>query len=139
MSVAMNVVEAGRSLRRDQGVKLRHPLALVKVSANQVLTHSALEKIIIEELNVKQLSWESSADDQLKVEFDFEITAELKQEAQVRDLIREIQDLRRKAELGLNDQVELALPAWPKKWQAEIEAKTNTHLVKGDKLELILK
>ncbi len=139
MSVAMNVVEAGRSLRRDQGVKLRHPLALVKVSANQVLTHSALEKIIIEELNVKQLSWVSSADDQLKVEFDFEITAELKQEAQVRDLIREIQDLRRKAELGLNDQVELALPDWPEKWQAEIEAKTNTHLVKGDKLELILK
>jgi hypothetical protein len=55
-----------------------------------------------------------------------------------RDLIREIQDLRRKAQLAVDEKVIFELPSWPEKWQREIESKTNTLLKKGDKMRLVL-
>lgn len=138
MSIVVKVVEMGRSLRRDQGVKLRHPLAsaTVKISRN-LYFHDELENLIVQELNVKKIIWQVETDlVEPSLEYDLVLTPELKEEAQARDLIREIQDLRRKQKLKIDEQVELELPDWPKDWQKEIEQKTNTRLVKGEKLKL---
>ena len=138
MNLVMKIVEMGRSIRRDKGIKLRHPLSKLTVKGSVSLTYKDLSKIITEELNVKQLCWKSGHDDELQVRYDLTLSADLKQEALARDLIREIQDLRRKAQLAVDEKVIFELPSWPEKWQREIESKTNTLLKKGDKMRLVL-
>jgi isoleucyl-tRNA synthetase len=137
MSLIEQIVEQGRSLRRDKQIKLRHPLASLKVSLKKPLKYqSELEQLLLNELNVKAVYWSQGAEN-LEVDYDYELTPALKQEAEARDLIRSIQNLRRKAKLKLNEEVEVELPAWPKDWQSEIESRTNTKLKKGDKMRLV--
>ncbi|MEA2056260.1 MAG: isoleucine--tRNA ligase [Patescibacteria group bacterium] len=137
MEVIEKVVEKGRGLRRDKQVKLRHPLASLEVSLTQPLQHQKeFENLVKNELNVKKVMWKQDLDE-LEVDYDFVLTVELKTEAKAKDLIRKIQDLRRKALLKINDQVVVELPDWPHEWQQEIESKTNTTLKKGEKLKLV--
>jgi isoleucyl-tRNA synthetase len=136
MSLIEQIVEQGRSLRRDKQIKLRHPLASLKVSLKKALKYqSELEQLLLNELNVKAVYWSQGADN-LEVDYDYELTPALKQEAEARDLIRSIQNLRRKAKLDLDEEVEIELPAWPEEWRSEIESRTNTKLKKGDKMRL---
>jgi isoleucyl-tRNA synthetase len=137
MSLIEQIVEQGRSLRRDKQIKLRHPLASLKVSLKKALKYqSELEQLLLNELNVKAVYWSQGADN-LEVDYDYELTPALKQEAEARDLIRSIQNLRRKAKLDLDEEVEIELPAWPEEWRSEIESRTNTKLKKGDKMRLV--
>ncbi len=137
MAVIVDLVEQGRSLRRDQQLKLRHPLASIQVSLPQKLSYQKqLESLLKNELNVKAVNWQLGAK-QLSLAYDYELTPELKAEAQARDLIRAIQNLRRQAKLKIDEVVKVQVPAWPQAWQAEIEAKTNTQLVQGEQLELV--
>jgi len=137
MAVVEKIVEKGRSLRRDKQLKLRHPLASVEVKLEQELKYQEqLSVLLRNELNVKKVIWEVGADE-LEVDYDFVLTDELKAEAEARDLIREISNLRRKAKLKIDDQAVVSLPDWPEEWQAEIESRTNTTLQKGDELKLV--
>ncbi|MBU0579335.1 hypothetical protein KJ628_05220, partial [Patescibacteria group bacterium] len=61
----------------------------------------------------------------------------LKAEGEARELMRDIQKLRKKAGLKLTAQVNAQVPSWPIDWQKEIEAKTNTLLSKGLELRII--
>jgi isoleucyl-tRNA synthetase len=136
MQVVEKIVELGRSLRRDKQIKLRHPLAKVKVELSQPLAaQNELEALIKNELNVKEVEW-LQAEEKLAVDYDFELTPALKQEAEAKDLIRKIQNKRRKAGLKISDQAEVHLPAWPQDWQQEIEERTNTSLTKADEFQL---
>ncbi len=137
MNQLVNIVELGRSLRRDKQLKLRHPLAGITVWNSQELSYQlALQDLILNELNVKAVKWEQDGD-KLRVEYNCQMTPELEAEAEARDLIREIQDLRRQAGLNLDQQAVIELPAWPQAWRSEIETKTNTTLTKGAKIKLI--
>ncbi len=139
MKVVEKIVEKGRGLRRDNQIKLRHPLASVKVSLDQGLTYRAeLEKLIQNELNVKQVEW-IKQQEELKVDYDFELTPALEKEAEARDLIRKIQNKRRKAQMKIADQAIVELPEWPKEWQDQIEDRTNTTLRQADQFALISK
>ncbi|MBD3250565.1 MAG: isoleucine--tRNA ligase [Candidatus Pacebacteria bacterium] len=136
MKTVADIVEIGRSLRRDKQVKLRHPLASLELGLpDQIKYQAQLEQLLLEELNVKQVNWIKT--DTLSVDYDYQLTPELKAEARARDLIREIQDLRRKAKLKLDDQAEVQVPDWPQDWQEEIQNRTNTTLVQGDELKLV--
>jgi isoleucyl-tRNA synthetase len=59
MRLAMKVCSLGRSARSKAGIKLRQPLALAKVAAEQPIIDriKAYEDIIVDELNVKELSF----------------------------------------------------------------------------------
>ncbi len=139
MAKVTEIVELGRGIRRDKGLKLRHPLASAVIKTNTPLSYQdELSELIKHELNIKEVYWEVEADQsELKLEYDFDITPDLKQEAEVRDLIREIQNLRRKAKLDVEAEVVLQLPDWPENWQEEIETKTNTQLVQGDEMKIV--
>lgn len=132
MAVVVKLVELGRGMRRDQGLKLRHPLASVSIKVSNSFTYQdELTELIAQELNVKKISWIVEPDlAEPSLEYDLTLTPALQQEAQARDLIREIQDLRRQEKLKIDEQVELELSDWPHDWQQEIEQKTNTKLIK---------
>lgn len=137
MELIQDIVELGRSRRREKQIKLRHPLASLKVGLDRTLKHQdQLETLLLNELNVKQVNWARS-DAGLSVDYDYQLTPELEAEAWAKDLIREIQDMRRKASLKIDDEVVVELPDWPQDWQNEIQERTNTSLTKGAKMKLV--
>ncbi len=142
MDQVAQLVELGRRFRAERGIKLRHPLAKVILSLNSPLQYQKeLESLIKNELNVKQVEWietQTQDDCELSVDYDLEVTPKLEKEAQARDLIREIQVLRKKAGLPIDQEVNAFVPSWPNAWRDEIEARTNTRLKKGGELSLDL-
>jgi hypothetical protein len=136
MSQVMELVESGRRLRAEQGVKLRHPLALLSISLESKPKHfKELELLISQELNVKQVLWVEKKGE-ASLEYDFILTPQLKEEATARDLIRDIQTMRKEAKLPIHQQATVQLLDWPSVWQNEIEHKTNTHLKVGNQMKL---
>ena len=110
-------------------------MSKLTVAATGKKPQNNLLRVIAKELNVKQVNWQSG--DELKVELDFTLTAKLKAEGEARELMRNIQKLRKKAGLQLNQHVEVEVPDFSSAWQKEIETKTNTKIIQGTKLRII--
>ena len=135
MKLAQEAVNKARFLRTQNGIKLRQPLAKLSIIAPGETPYANLLQVIANEVNVKEIVWETGSE--LKVNLELKLTPKLKAEGEARELMREIQKLRKQAQLTLDQQVKIAVPSWPKDWQAEIENKTNAKLVKGKTLSII--
>jgi isoleucyl-tRNA synthetase len=132
MDLARKIVELGHSLRREKQLKARQPLASLKVSGFAELEYrDELEALLLMELNVKKIEWLDNSGD-LRVDYDFNLTDELRAEGEAREIIRQIQDLRKEALLDMNKIVEVELPNYPEAFKQEIEEKTNTKIVAGE-------
>ena len=100
MAEVRGYVNEALALRAKNGVKIRQPLASVKVPQNAKSFDFA--PILMEELNVKSVEFGGES-----VEFDFELTPELRAEGLMREIIRHIQAARKKAGLNVDDRIEL--------------------------------
>ncbi|HEX7017820.1 MAG TPA: class I tRNA ligase family protein, partial [Patescibacteria group bacterium] len=134
MTEVKKVVEQGRAMRTDLGLKLRQPLSRVTVTSTVTAPKENLLEVVKQELNVKNITWTQGSE--LVVEYDTLVTPELKAEGEARELMRSIQQLRRKAGLKVDEVVTVEAPVWPESWQGEIENKTKTKLVKGSELKI---
>lgn len=135
MDAIRKVVERTHSERKAGAIKVRQPLAKVSVSAPQAKPSDELLSVLMEEVNVKAVVW-TEADGELSVELDTQLTPELEAEGEARELIREIQKLRKNAGLEVDDLVSVTAPGWPEGWQDAIEQKTNSKLEAGSELAL---
>ncbi|MCL9971838.1 MAG: class I tRNA ligase family protein [Candidatus Pacebacteria bacterium] len=95
--------------RQRAGVKVRQPLATLKIRNESLATKPDLLEILKSEINVKKVICAVTIADH--VELDATLTDELKEEGELRDLIREVQDMRKTAGLNPKDQAVLAVPA----------------------------
>ena len=135
MAEIKKIVELGHAKRKEVAVPLRQPLAKVFVSGDlNCQDNDYLLSLIKQELNVKSIECQSASD--LEIDFDLELTPELKAEGEARKIIRQIQKLRKEARLSLDELVKVSLPSWPADFQSMIEERTKTVLLKGDKLSL---
>lgn len=135
MKLVREIVEHGHSVRKEEGIKLRQPLASVKYSAIKELSQE-LAQIVAEELNIKQVEFDKKQEN-LLVALDLTITGELAKEGQARDLIRSIQQLRKEQNLTLKDKIEVSLPDWPEQFEEMIKKATNAvKLEKSDALKI---
>jgi len=100
MAEVRGYVNEALALRAKNGVKIRQPLARVKVPRNA--KSFDFTPILLEELNVKNVEFGVEG-----VEFDFELTPELRAEGLMREIIRHIQATRKKAGLNVDDRIEL--------------------------------
>ena len=100
MAEIRSYVNEALALRAKNGVKIRQPLASVKVPQNAKSFDFA--PILMEELNVKSVEFGGEG-----VEFNFELTPELRAEGLMREIIRHIQAARKKAGLNVDDRIEL--------------------------------
>ena len=100
MAEVRGYVNEALALRAKNGVKIRQPLASVKVPQNAKSFDFA--PILMEELNVKSVEFGGDG-----VEFNFELTPELRAEGLMREIIRHIQTARKKAGLNVDDRIEL--------------------------------
>ena len=100
MAEVRGYVNEALALRAKNGVKIRQPLASVEVPRNA--KSFDFTPILMEELNVKNVEFGGES-----VEFNFELTPELRAEGLMREIIRHIQAARKKAGLNVDDRIEL--------------------------------
>lgn len=128
MKVIQKLVDAGRSQRQRDGVKLRQPLAKVWLPSNELQNPSQFEQLLLDELNIKKIEWQQDLEE---IKYLLELTPELEAEGKARELIRSIQQLRKKQGLSPQDEIKLGVPAIPGGWEEEIKAKTNTLILES--------
>lgn len=134
MSIARKVVEVGHSKRKQANVKLRQPLSSVVYKLDKKLDKK-LEEVIAEELNVKSVEYEKSSSNNPIVDLNTNITPELKLEGDARDLIRQIQQLRKENNLTLADKTSITAPDWPEKFEKLILKSTlSVSMKKGEQV-----
>lgn len=122
MAFAREIVEKGHSVRKNKQIPVRQPLSELIVKSDKSELSSDIMELVLQELNIKKICWQKSTS--LKVELNTEITPELKEEANTRKLIRDIQIERKKQNISLTDRVEVTSPWLPKdpkliKWLKE--------------------
>ncbi len=137
METVRKVCELGHAKRKDAGIKVRQPLSKLKIQKSEFKIDDSLIELIKDELNVKQVEF-TEGKGETQVSFDTQITPELKEEGEARDLIRQVQEARKIAGCGLSEKIKLGLPSWPKNFEEEIKNKTfSQEIVHTEKIEVI--
>jgi len=144
MKLLREIVQLGHAARKSLSIKVRQPLKSVTVFSKGEKISKDLEYLLLEELNVKKIIWQKKdtgveTQNIASLQFDTKITPELKAEGEARDLIREIQEERKKLGCKVNDFINLALPSWPESFTDLIKTQTLAkNIVNGDNLHIEL-
>jgi len=104
MALARQAVEAGLAARDAVRIRVRQPLASVSVPGEPVPEDVAA--IVREELNVKHIVFGAP-----EVKLDTEITADLRLEGLAREVVRLVQDRRKKMGLNVEDRIHTCFEA----------------------------
>jgi len=114
-------------VRAKAGIKVRQPLLRMEIKIEKAKTslNEKLLELIKEELNIKEISlvkeiekeiknqrqWLIETEGKITVAIDSEITPELKEEGIVREVVRQIQELRKKAAFTPEDRINVFFSA----------------------------
>ncbi|MFA5777943.1 MAG: class I tRNA ligase family protein [Candidatus Paceibacterota bacterium] len=105
MEAVRNIVTLGLEARQKAGIKVRQPLAKLQIK-NFNLEEEYME-LIKDEINIKEIKENKNIE--TEVLLDTEITGELKQEGDYRELARALQEIRKKIGLTPSDVVTLVV------------------------------
>lgn len=105
METLRRYVTLGHAARSEGKLKVRQPLAQAVLVGTKLELTDEMKEILADELNVKQVEVAAEAptgflvaeDGGLVIGLDPVLTAELKEEGMLRELVRELQDLRKKS------------------------------------------
>ncbi|HXK31871.1 MAG TPA: DUF5915 domain-containing protein, partial [Candidatus Paceibacterota bacterium] len=103
MQKTREIVALALTERASVGIKTRQPLQSLKVKNVKLKLDSELLDLIKEEVNVKEVVFDNKI--KKEVELDTEISSELKEEGTIREIIRNIQEMRKKAGLKPKDEI----------------------------------
>ena len=138
MEKVREIVSLGLEARQRAGIKVRQPLASLKLKVENERLSSEYLDLIKDELNVKEIIFEKKSElessersDFSEVELDLNITPGLKEEGDYRELVRAMQDIRKKMELTPSDIVTVAV-------ETNEEGKNLVQKFEVDLLETIL-
>ncbi len=110
MYLARLVVSLGLEKRQKSNLKIKQPLKKMKIRISKNLPEKYFD-LIKEELNIKEIEFEHVTGlTVIEVELDTVITPELKHEGDYRELVRAVQDMRKKEGLTPSDVITLTLP-----------------------------
>jgi isoleucyl-tRNA synthetase len=107
MQEVRKIVSLGLEARMQAKINVRQPLSRLSAKSYQLSTRKELLALISDEVNVKEVVCDENLD--TEVALDTTITPTLKAEGQVRELIRAIQDLRKKQGLTVADRPTLSV------------------------------
>lgn len=120
-SVALAVIEKTLAARSTKAIGVRWPLASLTVKTDKKLSKE-IQEIVMRQVNVKKL--ELKPGKVLEVELNTKMTPELEAEGYVREIMRSVQDKRKKAGLTKEQKIVLAL---------EIDKKLQDYVKKHEK------
>ena len=105
MQKVRDIVTLGLQVRQKVGIPVRQPLNKLMVTRYQLPVEYI--EILKDELNVKDVEFKEGEEN--NVELDTHITLDLRKEGNYRELVRAIQDMRKKAGLNPNDIIVLEI------------------------------
>lgn len=148
MDEVRRIVGLALEARAKADIKVRQPLSLLKIRnpKSEIRNNAEMLKLIKDEINVKKIEFGAKINEEMSL--DTTITAKLREEGILRDLIREIQAKRKEAGLKPKDKViaKLELPKEiflvARKNQKIIEKETNlksSQISESPALKILLK
>ena len=136
MVVVRKIAEITHAERKEANIKLRQPLAKLTYKQSKKMS-GGLEKILMEEVNVKIIEYQKSSSSEPTIILDTNITPLLKEEGEARDLIRQIQQIRKEQNMTLADKTKVEAPSWPEKFEELILASTaSASIARGEVLKV---
>lgn len=118
MSTVRDVISEGLKLRARTQLKVRQPLQKLSVEKRKWNVTKDMEMIIIEELNVKEIVVVEKINgeeknigeiNEIKVMLDINVTDILKREGYAREIIRYVQQMRKKAGYNVDDRIHVGI------------------------------
>jgi isoleucyl-tRNA synthetase len=97
------IVALALAERAKVGIKVRQPLSQLKIKQGELV--KGLLELIKEEVNVKEVVFDSKMGKE--IELDIKITPKLKEEGTIREVVRQIQEMRKKAGLQPKDRISI--------------------------------
>ena len=128
MDLVRKMVSFALAERVKNGIKVRQPLALLKIKdeKSKIKGNADLLDLIKDEVNVKEIIFNKNISGE--VELDINITAELKEEGILRDMLMLVQDARNEQKLAPQDLIYVEVLA-PEKEKSIVE-KNKSDLLK---------
>jgi len=102
MANVRKIVELGLAVRDEQKIKVRQPLSKMEIK-NCILKEEFID-LLKDELNIKNIEI-FPGEGELSVDFDFNITENLKIEGMKREMIRFVNNIRKNKGLGIEDKI----------------------------------
>jgi isoleucyl-tRNA synthetase len=130
MDIVRKICQDLHALRQKSSLKIRQPLSEATIINN---LNDGLLNIIRDETNVKNISIGS------KLNLNTTLTPDLIAEGEYRDLVREIQIMRKNIGLQVSDKISIIAPSWPKTFEKEVLVKTLAISIKKGKVLSIQK
>ncbi len=127
MAIIRQLAATGLAKRAEAKVKVRQPLKSLTVRDETLKNNKPLLAILADEVNVKEILFDAAIEGD--VALDAAITPELREEGQLRDVIRMVQELRQKAGLEPKDSIALMVGV-PEEVRGALEKHEN--IIKND-------
>jgi len=129
MQKIREIVALALAKRAEAKIKIRQPLSRLEVKEEKL--EEDLIDLIKEEINVKEIILNKKLETEIKL--DTKITPELKEEGMVREIIRYLQDMRKKIGLEPHDRISIQFFGPPK--LNRVLAKNKDFILKETKAE----
>ena len=120
MEITRAVSSLGNSIRKQNQLPVRQPLLEIYVKTEKTTLPGEFIEIIKDELNIKEVvfkeimpkgeNWLSAKEGNIEVALNKEITEELEIEGAARELIREIQKLRKETNVAWDAKIKVEYP-----------------------------
>ncbi len=137
MALVRDICELGHAARKKEGIKVRQPLRKARCKIEKGKLDKALAQLVKEELNVKEV--ELLKGEETEVKLDTKMTPELQAEGEARELVRQIQSLRKEAGFRLDQSIVVSLPKIPQSGSLIDYLKRKTlakKIISGKKLKI---
>lgn len=137
ISLTRELAELGHSTRKSLGVKVRQTIDAEYTSAQKL--DSVYEEMLCIELNIRNLSYIKSNNKKITINNNYKTDKDLINLGITRDLIREIQTLRKNQHLTKSQKIKIHLPSWPKEMEESILTATSAvEIIKDSELKIEL-
>jgi isoleucyl-tRNA synthetase len=109
MARLRRLVEDGLAARTEAGIRVRQPLRAATIAGSPLPRD--LEAIFADELNVKSVQYVAPTEEHDSVSLDTEITDDLRLEGIAREVSRKVNELRKQAQLRVEDRISILVDA----------------------------
>lgn len=134
MAFIRKLAELGHAKRKELGVKVKQPLQKMTVllGSDGLRFDKSFDYLLRDELNIKEIHFKKG-EGTTSVEIDTTITPLLREEGEARDIIRKIQEARKRMGTRMTEKVTVTLPNWPSSFEEYIKQKALVEkLLQGD-------
>jgi isoleucyl-tRNA synthetase len=123
MKYVRKIVELGLAARKELQIKVKQPLAkiMVRSGKKEQKCKETLNYLILDELNIKEIVFAEPVTDETTIELDTHLTGTLIAEGKLREIVRKIQEERKKIGTNLDEQVNVTLVEYPKEFEESIK------------------